>query len=80
MRQFYADYLKDYNSPATKKRLMTREIKKHAEFIGEVEAALARNDSSKGWYLGDKYYQHHLTHYKRELVIMQSIRDGIGKP
>lgn len=80
IRPFYADYLKDYNSPATRKRLMTREIKNHAKFIGEIEAALARTGSSKGWYLGDKYYQHHLNHYKRELAIMESIRDDINKP
>lgn len=76
VKEFYTFFIARH-SPSVKKQIMTKEIKKHSEFIAEIESALSRNDSSKGMYLGDRYNFFHLAHYKRELAVMEDIRNNI---
>lgn len=76
-KQFYANYLADYVLVTTKRRMMTKEIIAHKKFIDEVTKALNRTDQSQGWYLGERYYPHHLDHYQKELKLMLYIRDCI---
>lgn len=74
---FYAELLPKYNTPAIRKRIVSRDIRVMKDWIKDIEQALSREDSSKGWFLGDKYYPHHLAHYKKELAALESIRADI---
>lgn len=65
--------LNEKKTTASKKAMLTRWIKIHVEFISEVEKAIAGN----GWYLGNIYMKFHLNHYRRELTLLNDIKNSI---
>jgi hypothetical protein len=77
LETLYTELLLKYKTVASKKAMLTRDIKAHKEFMAEVAEAIGRTTSDKGWYLGNKYSQHDFTHYKNELKLMEDIRNNI---
>jgi len=78
--QIYREILAGYKTKSAKKAFLTRTIKKMDEFIEDIREAVTRVDAqgrpsiSRGWFLGEKYYSHHLAHYKREVAFLEKTK------
>lgn len=76
-REYYTKLLSIKKTVRSKRATVNLDIKTTQSFIADVKEALERTDSSVGWYLGDKYTEHDLSHYQKELELLKEIYNSI---